>query len=58
MIVRSHTILRWHPELIARKRTFAKRWSFRAGVIVDIRRLVVRMAEDNPTWVPRGSAAR
>jgi transposase InsO family protein len=48
-IVTPDTLLRWHRQLIARKWTYAPR-SRRRGVIADIRRLVVRMAEENPTW--------
>jgi hypothetical protein len=43
------TRLRWHRRLIARKWTYARR-PRRRNVLVEIRRLVVRMAEDNPTW--------
>ena len=49
-IVTPDTILRWHRRLIARKWTYAKRRGGRPGVLAEIRRLVVRMAEDNPTW--------
>jgi putative transposase len=49
-IVTPDTILRWHRQLVARKWTHAKGRSCRAGVMVEIRRLVVRMAEENPTW--------
>jgi len=49
-IVTPDTILRWHRQLIARKWTYARRGSSRRGVLAEIRRLVVRMAEENPTW--------
>jgi putative transposase len=49
-IVAPDTILRWHRPLVARKWTYAKGRSGRRGVIAEIRRLVVRMAEENPTW--------
>ena len=49
-IVTPDTILRWHRQLIARKWAYAKRRGGRPGVLVEIRRLVVRMAEENPTW--------
>ena len=49
-IVTPDTILRWHRELIARKWTYAKRRSSRRGVLAEVRRLVVQMAEENPTW--------
>jgi hypothetical protein len=49
-IVTPDTILRWHWQLIARKWTCPKRRGGRSGVLVEIRRLVLRMAGDNPTW--------
>ena len=49
-IVTPDTILRWHRQLIARKWTYATRRGGRPGVLAEIRRLVVRMAEENPTW--------
>jgi putative transposase len=48
-IVTPDTILRWHRHLIARKWTYAHRRPGRPGVIREIRRVVVRMAEENPT---------
>ena len=49
-IVTPDTILRWHRELVARKWTYAARRAGRPGVLAEIRRLVVRMATENPTW--------
>jgi hypothetical protein len=49
-IVTPDTILRWHRQLIARKWTYAKKRGGRPGVLAEIRRLVVQMAEENPTW--------
>jgi putative transposase len=46
-IVTPDTILRWHRQLIARKWTYAKRCGH-PGVLAEIRRLVVRVAEENP----------
>ena len=43
------TVLRWHRELIARKWTYARKSGPR-GVLFEIRQLVVRMAEENPSW--------
>jgi hypothetical protein len=43
------TLLRWHRQLVTRKWTHQSRRGRRA-VLAEIRRLVVRMAEDNPTW--------
>jgi len=49
-VVAPETILRWHRQLIARKWAYANKPSGRHGVLAEIRRLVVRMAEENPTW--------
>ena len=43
------TLLRWHLRLITRKRTSARQPG-RRHVLIEIRRLVVRMAEEHPTW--------
>jgi putative transposase len=43
------TLLRWHRQLIARKWTYGRKPG-RRGVWLEIRRLVIRMAEENPTW--------
>ena len=48
-IVTPDTLLRWHRQLIARKWTYAARPG-RRGALAEIQRLVVRMAEENPTW--------
>jgi hypothetical protein len=49
-IVTPDTLRRWHRQLIARKWTYATSSPTRRGVLAEIRRLVVRMAEENPTW--------
>src|SRR5712691_9818728 len=49
-IVTPDTLLRWHRQLIARKWTYATPRSSRRGVLAEIRRLVVRMANENATW--------
>jgi hypothetical protein len=49
-VVTPDTILRWHRQLVARKWTYATGRSCQPGVLAEIRRLVVRMAEENPTW--------
>src|SRR5439155_13456559 len=48
-IVTPDTLLRWHRQLVACTWTHARRSQPR-GVLAEIRHLVVRMAEDNPTW--------
>ena len=42
------TLLRWHRHLIADKWTYGR--TGRRSTMPEIRRLVVRMAEENPTW--------
>src|SRR5712671_6569864 len=44
------TLLRWHRQLVARKWTYATSRSSRRGVLAEIRRLVMGMAVENPTW--------
>jgi putative transposase len=44
------TLLRWHRQLIARKWTYGRTSVNRCQVLAEIRRLVVRMAEENQTW--------
>ena len=49
-VVTPDTLLRWHRQLVARKWTYARRRPSRRGVLTEILRLTVRMAEENPTW--------
>ena len=49
-LVTPDTILRWHRQLVARKWTYPRRSPGRARVLLEIPQLVVRMAEENPTW--------
>ena len=50
-IVTPDTILRWHRQVLERKWTYATKCrGGRPGVLAEIRCLVVRMAEENPTW--------
>src|SRR5262245_27284416 len=49
-IVTPDTLLRWHRQLIARKWTYPTKATRRRGVLTEIRQLVGRMAEENPTW--------
>jgi putative transposase len=44
------TILRWHRQLVAPKWTYPRRRVGRPNTLPEIRRLVVRMATDNPSW--------
>jgi putative transposase len=49
-IVTPDTILRWHRQLVVRNWSYPTRHRGRRGVLAEIRRLVVCMAEENPTW--------
>ncbi len=49
-IVTPETILAWHRRLIAVKWTYPQRRLGRPGVMREIRELVVRMAQENPSW--------
>jgi putative transposase len=49
-IVTADTLLRWHRQLVARMWYIREAPSSRRGVLAEIRRLVVRMAVENPTW--------
>jgi transposase InsO family protein len=49
-LVTPDTILRWHRTLVARKWTYVRQRPGRPGVRREIRRLVIRMATDNPSW--------
>jgi putative transposase len=49
LFVRPETIMRWHRALVARRWTYPRRTG-RPPKPTEIRRLVVRIAEENPTW--------
>lgn len=52
-IVTPDTILRWHRELVAEKWNYADRRHKKPGrppVSQEVRELVIRMAQENPTW--------
>lgn len=52
-IVTPATLLRWHRQLVARHWTFRRETTAPAGrprVAEVVRELVVRMAQENPTW--------
>ena len=54
-IVTPDTLLRWHRQLMARKWTHTRKGTGPRGVLAEIRQLVLRMAEENPRGVTRGS---
>ena len=49
-IVTPDTILAWHRRLISAKWTYPHKRVGRPGIMKEIRRLIVQMAEDNPSW--------
>ncbi len=49
-IVTPDTILAWHRRLIAARWTYPQKRLGRPGVMKEIRRLIVEMAESNPSW--------
>jgi len=49
-IVSPDTLLRWHRQPIAMKRTFARRGPGRPQVRRAIEELIARMASENPRW--------
>lgn len=49
-VVQPATVLAWHRRLIARKWTFPHRPPGRPGIPADLRKLVIRLARENPTW--------
>jgi hypothetical protein len=50
LIVTPRPLLRWHAELVKRRWTYPRRTLGRPGTSPIIRRLVLQMARDNPTW--------
>ena len=50
LIVTPRTLLRWYAELVKRRWTYPRRTPGRPGTSPIIRRLVLQMARDNPTW--------
>ena len=49
-LVRPETLLRWHRGLVARKWTRPHRSPGRPALDPEVRRLILRMAKDNPRW--------
>ena len=48
-LVTPDTIMAWHRRLIAAKWTYARKGVGRPGIMLEIGRLIVRMAEENPS---------
>src|SRR6202158_4041816 len=50
-IVSPDTLLRWHRRLVAQKWNFVhRRGPGRPGIMRDVSGLIVRMAQENPSW--------
>ena len=50
LIVTPRTLLRWHADLARRRWTYPRRAPGRPRTGLPVRRLVLEMARDNPTW--------
>jgi putative transposase len=49
-LVSPQTLLRWHRELVRRKWSYRRRSSGRPPLDPEVRRLVLRLAGENPRW--------
>jgi putative transposase len=49
-LVTPETLLRWHRQLLKRHWTQPHRWPGRPSIPPELRRLILRMAAENPTW--------
>jgi hypothetical protein len=49
-LVSPRTLLRWHAQLVARRRTYPRKQAGRPPVAQPVRALVLRMARENPRW--------
>jgi len=50
LIVSPRTLLRWHADLVRRRRAYPRRAPGRPRTVHAVRALVVEMARDNPGW--------
>jgi len=50
LIVSPRTLLRWHADLVRRRRSYPRRTLGRPQTAATVRTLVLEMARDNPGW--------
>jgi putative transposase len=50
LLVTPQTLLRWHRELVRRRWTFSHRGPGRPPIRAETRKLVLRLARENPRW--------
>jgi putative transposase len=56
-LVTPSTLLRWHRELVAPRRTYPRAGHGQRGLDEEIVALVVRLARENPAGAPDGRCA-
>jgi putative transposase len=57
LVVTPATLLRWHRELVRRRWTYPQRRGGRPPTGRELRELVLRLANENPSWAINGSRA-
>ena len=51
LLCKPDTVLKWHRELVRRKRTFRRRNpGGRPAIPIEIGELILRLARENPRW--------
>jgi putative transposase len=50
LLVTPGTLMRWHRELVRRRWTYSRRRPGRPSVAREVRKLVLRLASENPSW--------
>jgi hypothetical protein len=55
--VKPDTLLPWHRKLVARRWTYTRRRVGRSALASSLRKLILRLARENPPWDTSGSSA-